>query len=986
MKVNKRGFTLIEILAVIVILAVLAVITIPIVMGIIEDTRKNRFLEDVKSIISAIEQYNSENDMKAIGSYVVKQKDVEYKGDENVSNKKVSFKGNFDGAGAAFLNKSGLIRLEIENDKWCVHGTNKEYLIDEGDCSQVGQDLLVTYSVDKTGWAPKKVVTIEYPEREDGLMYDYSLDGGKTWLDVRTGNVAKVEFTKPGTIIARVFDGIHYQTGSSFAVTQIDSTAPKDVAVVLTKKMSNRIEIVASGFDLESGIAKIEFSKDDGKTWINNGTDAEYQFTQLKSATYPIKVRMTNSAGLLSVSKTLNVTTTVIDVPTYKVDKTGWQTKKIVTITYPARQSNFTYQYSTDAGKTWKTVASPATTQTLTFTSNGTVIARVHDGTNYVTASSFAVTQVDSTGPTAVAAVSTQTTSSIAIKATCTDAQSGITKIEYSKDNGSSYVSGETNTTYTFTGLKTGTYNFKVRCTNGSGMTATSTAVSGSTNSIGTPTYAVDKTGWQAKKVVTITYPARQSNFTYQYSLDGGRSWTTVASPATTKQVTFTANGTIIARITDGTNYVTASSFSVTQIDTSAPSATVAVSSTTYNSATLKATCTDAQSGITKVEFSKDNGASYVANGTNTTYTFGSLATGTYNFRARCTNGVGLQTQSAAVSKLIQNQFTLTYNANGGSVSPTSKKVTAGSTYGTLPTPTKANYRFLGWFTAASGGTKVSSSTVMAASNVTIYAHWQATTTIVFKNDMTGATQSSTIDVGKTVAAPNYTATGYTRTGWGSSNTTIATVSGNTITAKSAGSATITTKWSLNAPTVSGQSTSWTYNARTLTPSCAGKAYRTMTYQYSTNGGRTWTTASSKAFTQNKTVQWRCYDNNGRYSAATTANVYADTSSPGTNWSQNSSTYAVTGTSKGCSSLGTHKIVYTGSYAWRNSWESGKAHYDNYFMYCNLGATGKFTSIKWSNNCQKAVFQPSLSAWKEWWGIQQTKCVHTGKTHTWQQK
>lgn len=43
MKVNKRGFTLIEILAVIVILAVLAVITIPIVMGIIEDTRKNRF-------------------------------------------------------------------------------------------------------------------------------------------------------------------------------------------------------------------------------------------------------------------------------------------------------------------------------------------------------------------------------------------------------------------------------------------------------------------------------------------------------------------------------------------------------------------------------------------------------------------------------------------------------------------------------------------------------------------------------------------------------------------------------------------------------------------------------------------------------------------------------------------------------------------------------------------------------------------------------
>ncbi len=222
MKVNKRGFTLIEILAVIVILAVLAVITIPIVMGIIEDTRKNRFLEDVKSIISAIEQYNSENDMKAIGSYVVKQKDVEYKGDENVSNKKVSFKGNFDGAGAAFLNKSGLIRLEIENDKWCVHGTNKDYRIEKGKCSEVANPLLPTYKIDKVGWAPKKTVTITYPEREEGLIFDYSLDGGKTWIVVKTGNEKKIEFTQPGTIVARVYDGLSYQTASTFSVTQID--------------------------------------------------------------------------------------------------------------------------------------------------------------------------------------------------------------------------------------------------------------------------------------------------------------------------------------------------------------------------------------------------------------------------------------------------------------------------------------------------------------------------------------------------------------------------------------------------------------------------------------------------------------------------------------------------------------------------------------------------------------------------------------------
>ena len=97
MKVNKRGFTLIEILAVIVILAVLAVITIPIVMGIIEETRKDRFLENVKSVVASVEQYNSEHDMKAIGQYVVNQTDIQYIEDREFDTKMIPVKGEFDG-------------------------------------------------------------------------------------------------------------------------------------------------------------------------------------------------------------------------------------------------------------------------------------------------------------------------------------------------------------------------------------------------------------------------------------------------------------------------------------------------------------------------------------------------------------------------------------------------------------------------------------------------------------------------------------------------------------------------------------------------------------------------------------------------------------------------------------------------------------------------------------------------------------------------
>ena len=72
--------------------------------------------------------------------------------------------------------------------------------------------------------------------------------------------------------------------------------------------------------------------------------------------------------------------------------------------------------------------------------------------------------------------------------------------------------------------------------------------------------------------------------------------------------------------------------------------------------------------------------------------------------------------------------YTLTYNANGGSVSPSNKVLKKGEQYGTLPTPTRSGYKFDGWYTAKDGGSKVSSTTVITA-NTTIYAHWTKTST-----------------------------------------------------------------------------------------------------------------------------------------------------------------------------------------------------------------------------------------------------------------
>ncbi|MBR6586175.1 MAG: InlB B-repeat-containing protein, partial [Kiritimatiellae bacterium] len=67
---------------------------------------------------------------------------------------------------------------------------------------------------------------------------------------------------------------------------------------------------------------------------------------------------------------------------------------------------------------------------------------------------------------------------------------------------------------------------------------------------------------------------------------------------------------------------------------------------------------------------------------------------------------------------------TITFDANGGSVSPTTKEYLTNGTYGSLPTPTRSGYLFTGWYTAASGGTKITDVSTVTHSVVTLYAQW----------------------------------------------------------------------------------------------------------------------------------------------------------------------------------------------------------------------------------------------------------------------
>jgi len=68
----------------------------------------------------------------------------------------------------------------------------------------------------------------------------------------------------------------------------------------------------------------------------------------------------------------------------------------------------------------------------------------------------------------------------------------------------------------------------------------------------------------------------------------------------------------------------------------------------------------------------------------------------------------------------------ITFNANGGSVTPATAMTGIDGKLASLPTPTRSGYTFNGWFTAASGGTAVDTVYVFDTAT-TIFAQWTST-------------------------------------------------------------------------------------------------------------------------------------------------------------------------------------------------------------------------------------------------------------------
>ena len=410
---SKKGFTLVELLGVLVVLGLISVIIVPKVIDSITTSKEAAYQTQVETIENAAKKYGISNDLlypKEGEKKYIAVKDLIAVGelsDKEIINPKTGNKMN------------GYVLVEYNSGYQQYEYTYVEE-IDENTLGAMGP----TYEVkDPTKWTTSKNVTIIYPKGNGKYEYEFTFKGiveiggheynytEQDWKEkwISTPELRKnITFKTNGSLIARVKNKDEYIYGSTLEIEKIDNTAPS-AALGHDKNTltTNKINLVATCTDNESGISKYLFKLGNGN-WIDNGTSNKYTFSNLNDSTsYDFSVECINGVGMTSQS-TLNSTTSEIGAPTFIVSNPGkWETNKNVTISYPENYTRYEFSIidgtATRNGQeltpgTWYIASSLK--EVVNFTTEGTIVARVYDGTNLKYAVNQAITYVDPTKPT----------------------------------------------------------------------------------------------------------------------------------------------------------------------------------------------------------------------------------------------------------------------------------------------------------------------------------------------------------------------------------------------------------------------------------------------------------------------------------------------------------------------------------------------------------------------------------------------------------
>ena len=133
---NKNGFTLIELLSVIVILAIIALIATPLIMDVIETSKRNSTIESVNGILDAYEKYE-------ISGLLQGETTNRF---EFPSDTKLEYKGNKPESGTLIVDEDGNTSITVKLNGYCIRKRfeeNTPSVVDTENCTIEDKELIV---------------------------------------------------------------------------------------------------------------------------------------------------------------------------------------------------------------------------------------------------------------------------------------------------------------------------------------------------------------------------------------------------------------------------------------------------------------------------------------------------------------------------------------------------------------------------------------------------------------------------------------------------------------------------------------------------------------------------------------------------------------------------------------------------------------------------------------------------------------------------
>ena len=378
-KRQKSGFTLVELLGVIVVIGVIAVITVPLVNRMIVNSRMSALKSSAEALLKETTLQSAMQKVDSNAQILI-------------TDERLKLENNQFTSGFIYKNSDGkLVLKNVTNGTFCVNGTSGNLNVTKGNC--VSNDKTAPTLTVQNGYvgATEIMLLAQATDNESGIKgYEYKIGSG-SYTKMQSDNFYQFEgLTKNTsyTITVRVTNGAGLTTQKSITVKTKTSSAATFV-VSDANKWTNKKDVTIKYPTRVSGVTyRYKIGSGAWQT-LTSGTKKELEVKENTTIYADIILKGETTSSSVSITKIDNTAPVITSVTP---NTTSWARQVTIQVVASDTPSGIA-GYSFNDGATWTNAS------TYTTMKNGTYKIKVKDYANNITSKSITIKNIDRIGP-----------------------------------------------------------------------------------------------------------------------------------------------------------------------------------------------------------------------------------------------------------------------------------------------------------------------------------------------------------------------------------------------------------------------------------------------------------------------------------------------------------------------------------------------------------------------------------------------------------